>query len=257
MVDTASSIGTAPDLTVGDATCFGQTMRDHLARVEAINAATLDRIADRMLEVVRLDGLIYVAGTGHSIGSVLETFYRAGGLACVQPLYHPSLLPLHGGQESTLCEHLPGLARLMVGHCRPGPSDLGIVVSNSGINAVPVELAEQLSLRGTPVVAIVSLTHLKQAPARVGRKIDQVADFVLDTLVPYGDAAYPAGNGVTAAGMSSLTNVYLWNLLLTRLIDRARRAGIELPVWTSSNVAGGEERNAGLFARFGPRVPTL
>src|ERR1044072_1480835 len=96
-----------PDL--GTAELFGAAMRRHLERVEIANAATLDRVADRMLEVVQNDGLIYVAGTGHSIGSVLETFYRAGGLACVQPLYHPSLLPLHGGQESTLCEHLPGL----------------------------------------------------------------------------------------------------------------------------------------------------
>jgi uncharacterized phosphosugar-binding protein len=246
---------THPDVLT--AAGFGAAMRAHLERVEAANAAVLDTVAARMLHVVRSDGLIYVAGTGHSIGSVLETFYRAGGLACVHPLYHPSLLPLHGGQESTLCEHMPGLARLMVGHCRPGPGDLGFVVSNSGINAVPVQLAEELSARGTPVVAIVSLRHLRQAEARAGRKIDSIADHILDTLVPYGDAAYPAGEGVTAAGLSSLTNVYLWNLLLTRLIDRADTAGVELPIWTSSNVAGGEERNAALFARFGPRVPTL
>jgi len=242
---------------IGSAAAFGATMRAHLERVETVNAATLDAVAGRMLDVVGHDGLIYVAGTGHSIGSVLETFYRAGGLACVQPLYHPSLLPLHGGQESTLCEHLPGLARLIVGHCRPGPGDLGFVVSNSGINAVPVELAEELSRRGTPVVAVVSLTHLRRAPARAGRKIDEIADEILDTLVPYGDAAFPVGGGVTAAGLSSLTNVYLWNLLLTRLIDLAAGAGVELPIWTSSNVAGGEERNAALFARFGPRVPAL
>lgn len=250
MVDIA-----APGLMTAE--LFGAAMRRHLERVEVANAGTLDRVADRMLEVVRNDGLIYVAGTGHSIGSVLETFYRAGGLACVQPLYHPSLLPLHGGQESTLCEHLPGLAHLMVGHCRPGPDDLGIVVSNSGINAVPVELAEELRKCGTPVVAVVSMVHLRQAAARVGRKIDAVADFILDTLVPHGDAAYPAGHGVTAAGMSSLTNVFLWNLLLTRLIDRANEAGVDLPIWTSSNVEGGEARNAALFARFGPRVPAL
>ncbi|HVW34162.1 MAG TPA: sugar isomerase domain-containing protein [Acidimicrobiia bacterium] len=246
-----------PPLDIVTAATFGAAMRTHLERVEAANAATLDTVAGRMLDVVRADGLIYVSGTGHSIGSVLETFYRAGGLACVQPLYHPSLLPLHGGRASTLCEHLPGLAPLMVGPYRPGPDDLGFVVSNSGINAVPVELAAELARRGTPVVAIVSLTHLRRAESRAGRKIDEIADHVLDTLVPYGDAAYPVGNGVTAAGLSSLTNVYLWNLLLARLIDRSRQAGVELPSWTSSNVAGGEPRNAALVARFGPRVPTL
>ncbi len=236
---------------------FGQRMRNHLERVEATNAATLDVVAEKMLEVVGNDGLIYVGGTGHSLAMVLEAFYRAGGLACIQPLYHASLLPLHGGRESTLCEHTPGLARLIVENHRPGPADLAFVFTNSGINAVPVELAEELSRRWTPVVAVVSLNHLRAAPARAGKKIDEIADHVLDTLVPYGDASYPTGDGSTTAGMSSLTGVYLWNLLLSRLADRALERRLRLPVWASSNVAGGSEQNAVLFDRYAYRVPEL
>jgi uncharacterized phosphosugar-binding protein len=236
---------------------FGADMRAHLERVEAANASTLDRLSGLVLEVVAGDGLLYVTGTGHSIALVLETFYRAGGLACVQPLYHASLLPLHGGRVSTMCEHAPGLGPLMVDGVDPGPADLGFVFSNSGVNAVPVEIAEALRARGTPVVAVVSLTHLRAAPARAGHKLDAVADHVLDTLVPHGDAAYPTGDGARTAGLSSLTGVYLWNLLLTRVTDRARVRGIRLPIWTSSNVIGGEERNAELFARFRSRVPEL
>jgi uncharacterized phosphosugar-binding protein len=239
------------------AASFGRYMRDHLERVEAANAPTLDRLAEKMLDVVGDDGLMYVGGTGHSLAMVLETFYRAGGLACVQPLYHPSLLPLHGGQASTRCEHASGLARLMVGNHFPGPTDLAFIFSNSGVNSVPVELAEELSARGTPVVAVVSLTHLRAAPARAGHKIDEVADFILDTLVPYGDASYPTGDGSTTAGLSSLTGVYLWNLLLARVADRAVERGLRLPVWASSNVAGGAEQNIVLFDRYRHRVPEL
>ena len=68
---------------------FGEDMRSHLARVEETNAEVLDRVAARMLEVITGDGLIYVGGTGHSMSLMLESFYRAGGLACVQPMYSP------------------------------------------------------------------------------------------------------------------------------------------------------------------------
>jgi uncharacterized phosphosugar-binding protein len=239
-----------------DATTFGRFMREHLETVERINADALDEVADATLRVIADDGLVYVGGTGHSMALMLEGFYRAGGLACVQPLYHPSLLPLHGGSDSTLYEHTPGVAALIVERFAPTSSDIAFVVSNSGVNVVPVELAEHLQARGTPVVAIVSLVHLREARARADRKLDEVADYVLDTHVPHGDAAYRV-DGSATAGLSSLTNVYLWNLILTRLADRAQAKGIRLPLWTSSNMEGGAERNALLKAVYQRRVPLL
>ncbi|HJT38313.1 MAG TPA: sugar isomerase domain-containing protein [Actinomycetota bacterium] len=236
---------------------FGLDIREHLARVEAANEVTLDRVADEMFRVITSDGLIYVGGTGHSIALMLEGFYRAGGLACVQPLYHPSLLPLHGGQDSTLYEHTAGVAKLLVNRYAPTDGDIAFIVSNSGVNVVPVELADELRARNTPVVAIVSLTHLRKAKARAGHKIDNVVDYILDTQVPYGDAAYRAEGQSPMAGLSSITGVYLWTLLLARVADRAAAKGIELPIWTSSNVEGGAERNAVLFDAYRKRVPLL
>lgn len=237
---------------------FGDRMREHLRWVELANGTGLDEVADTMLRVVADGDLIYIGGTGHSIALMLEGFYRAGGLACVQPLYHPSLLPLHGGNDSTLYEHTSGVARLLVERYSPTSSDLAFVVSNSGVNVVPVELAEELRKRRTPIVAMVSLPHLNAAHARAGHKLDELADIVLDTRVPHGDAAYRIGeSNISTAGLSSLTNVFLWNILLTRLADRAVAKGIELPIWTSSNVEGGAERNARLVERYRSRVPLL
>jgi uncharacterized phosphosugar-binding protein len=236
---------------------FGAQMREHLARVEATNREVLERVADHMYHVVESDGLIYVGGTGHSMSLMLESFYRAGGLACVQPLYSAALLPLHGGADSTLAEKTSGFGRILIARYAPGPGDIAFIFSNSGVNAVPVELADELRNCGTPVVAVVSLAHLRAAPARAPHKIDTVADYIIDTLVPYGDAAYPTGSGVNTAGLSSLAGVYLWNLLLTRLADRAAADGLCLPIFTSANVEGGVERNAELFKRYRDRVHTL
>jgi len=245
-------------MTIGEESLdgFGAQALAHLALVEARNANVLDAVADRMLEVVTAGGVLHTAGTGHSVAMVLETFYRAGGLACVRPVFHPGLLPLSGGFASSLLERSSGLAALLAGHAAAEPGELGFVFSSSGANPVPVELAQCLRRAGAVVVAVTSLPHLRQAPARAGVKLDEVADYLVDILVPPGDACYRRG-AVATAPLSSLASVYVWNLLLARLLDRAVTAGVELPLWRSANLPGGEAHNAALADRFRTRVPML
>src|SRR6266508_1130939 len=169
---------------------FGASMRAHLELVEERNAAVLDEVAGRALKVIRSGGVLLAAGTGHSLAMVMETFYRAGGLACVKPVFHPGLLPLTGGFASSLLERTTGLAAVLAAQADARPGELAFVFSSSGANPVPVELARCLREGGVSVVAVTSLPHLRQAPARAGVKLDEVADLVIDTLVPPGDAAY-------------------------------------------------------------------
>lgn len=235
----------------------GEWMREHLRRVEDANREVLEAVAQAVLAVVRADGLIYAAGTGHSIALLLESFYRAGGLACVYPIFHPALLPLEGGAVSTALERVPGFGTQLVRQAAPSPSDLAVVFSNSGVNPVPVEMAEEFRAAKTPVVGVVSREHMRRAPARHPRKLDAVVDHLLDTLVPYGDAAYDAGAGAPTMPLSSLSGVFLWNLLLGRLSALAAASGMVLPLWTSANVDGGEARNRVLLERYRRRIPLL
>jgi uncharacterized phosphosugar-binding protein len=240
----------------GAADGFGASMRAHLERIEAHNAAVLDQVADRSLEVVAGGGVLLAAGTGHSLAMVMETFYRAGGLACVKPVFHPGLLPLAGGFASSVLERTRGLAAVLAAQADARAGELAFVFSSSGANPVPVELAQCLREAGVGVVAVTSLPHLRQAPARAGVKLDEVADLVIDTLVPPGDAAYHR-DGASTAPLSSLASVYVWNLILARLLDRAAVAGVELPLWRSSNSPGGDAHNATLAHRYRPRIPML
>lgn len=234
---------------------FGERMREHLAAIEAVNADVLDEVAARMLDVVRRDRLIYTAGTGHSLALVLETFYRAGGLAGVRPIFHPALLPLSGARYSTRQEKATGLASALLERIGVGRGDLAFVFSHSAANAVPVELAAALHAAEVEVVAVASAVHVRAAARRP--TVLDFADYLLDTQVPHGDASYETVGGPKAAPLSSLASVFLWNLLLARLADLARSAGVLLPVWTSSNVSGGEERNRVLMEAYAPRIPEL
>jgi uncharacterized phosphosugar-binding protein len=235
---------------------YDKAVREHLGRVAEHNAAAVAEAADLLLACVRADGLVLTAGAGHSLAAVAETFYRAGGLACVRPLYHPDLLPMHGAVSSTKAERRTGLAADVLGPEPLGEQDVLVVFSTSGVNPYPVELARLVRSAGRAVVAVTSGPASAVAPRRAGSTLAEEAGVVLDTLVPPGDSTYPPDAPV-AAPISTIANAFLWNLVLVRLIDIGTRDGVDLPLWRSSNVPGGDEANAGLMSRYTPRVPAL
>ena len=195
-----------------------------LSRVAEHNAASVAEVADLVLACVRADGMVLTAGAGHSLAAVAETFYRAGGLACVRPLYHPELLPMHGAVSSTKAERRSGLAAEVLGPEQLGEQDVLVVFSTSGVNPYPVELAGpgpgSRPGRGRGDLG----AGERRGAAPVGQHPGRRGDVVLDTLVPPGDSTYPPDAPV-AAPISTVVNAFLWNLVLVRLIDQAKERG--------------------------------
>lgn len=190
------------------------------------------------------------------MAAVLETFYRAGGLSCVRPLFHPALLPLNGAQASTELERVSGLAATLVAPAGVQPDDLAVVFSNSGVNAFPVEAAHELKQRGAYVVAVSSRLHMAQAPARSFAKLGDVADTALDTAVPPGDAVVPTPSGATAS-ISTICSAYLWDLLLARLARLSVTQQVSLPLWRSSNLPDGDAINQRYLDDYRAAIPML
>ena len=234
---------------------YDNSVQAHLQRVAEYNADAIHQAADLVLDVIRGDGVLLTSGAGHSLAAVAETFYRAGGLACVRPLYHPELLPLHGAVSSTRAERRSGLAAEVLAD-KLGAHDLLVVFSTSGVNYYPVELAQLAKAAGRPVISVTSGPSSSIAPRRSGSTIAEEATVVLDTLVPSGDSTYPLDAPITAP-ISTVANAYLWNQLLVAVIDKAKTVGVEVPLWRSSNVPGGDNANESLLAHYTPRIPEL
>lgn len=231
-----------------------------LEQVEARNLNGLDEAATAMWRAIAADRLIHVIGSGHSTLFALEAFYRAGGLAAINPIWHPALLPLMGGRMSTFAERLDGVGTELVRSARLSCGDVAVIFSNSGVNPVSVEAAEAAKAGGGVVIAVVSLTHSSAVPSRHprGLRLGDVADIVLDTGAPVGDASYVAAPGLPAvAAVSTILGAYVWNALVVRVADKAVAAGCELDVWASSNVPGGDARADRLLARYSDRVRAL
>jgi len=241
---------------VVSATDLVKSTTDKLAAAAEANAGQVSAAADLLLGVIRADALVFTAGAGHSLAAVAETFYRAGGLACVYPLYHPELLPLHGAQHSTQTERRTGLAEEVLAERAPGPDDVLVVFSTSGVNPYPVELAAGARRRGASVIAVTSRACVAAAPKRSATNLVEEGTVVLDSLVIPGDASYPESAPRTGP-LSTVVNAFLWNLVLAVVYDRGTEAGLDVPLWRSSNVEGGDTANAALLAKYGARVPAL
>jgi uncharacterized phosphosugar-binding protein len=94
------------------------------------------------------------------------------------------------------------------------------------------------------------------APRRSSSTLVEAGTVVLDSLVVPGDASYPPDAPRTAP-LSTVVNAFLWNLVLAQVYDRGSAEGIDIPLWRSSNVEGGDEANAALLEKYGAIVPRL
>lgn len=218
----------------------------------AHNLESLQKTVLLLQETFAKGGLVYVAGAGHSLVSVMESFFRAGGLVTVRPLWHSSVLPLRGALFATEAERTAYLGSGVVEASEVNENDVVIVFSNSGINFYPVEVAQESSKRGAKVVAVTSRVASDAAPLRCGVRLYEVADIVIDTLVPAGDVTWPVDDPVTAP-VSSIFNVTIWNLLLVGLVS----SDVDVPVWRSSNLVGNDSYNKILVAKYAGQVPEI
>ncbi|NAZ35889.1 SIS domain-containing protein [Rubellimicrobium sp. CFH 75288] len=223
---------------------------------ELAEAADLGPAVEAIAASVRAGGLTYVFGTGHSHLLALELHYRAGGPAFVVPVLDEPLMLHEGAVASTLRERESGVAAEVLGRYAIGPGDVLIVVSNSGVNAVPVEAARAGRSRGATVIALTSLDYSTTAAA--GRPtLAGEADIVLDNRLPPGDAlvALPgtslrAGPGSTAIGAALLHAVF------AEVAARLATEGAP-PLYLSANMPGAGDNNRELVERFRPRNPHL
>ncbi|MFC7431553.1 MULTISPECIES: sugar isomerase domain-containing protein [unclassified Agrococcus] len=226
---------------------------DHLRGVVADAADGIHQTADAIVATGRAGGLVRPAGAGHSLAAVLETFFRAGGLAFVRPLWHERVLPFAGASAATTSEREPGLGRGVADAAGIEARDTIVVFSNSGANPYPIEIAQAGADAGATVVALTSRASNAAAPTdRAPVRLVDVASIVLDTQVRPGDASWPLDAPVTAP-TSSLVTTALWTAILREVHDRWPDA----PRWRSANVAGSDGANQALFDALVQRIPEL
>lgn len=238
---------------------YSRVLTETIAYITQTQKPAILEAAALVKNVLAADGLIYVFGCGHSHMLAEETFYRAGGLACVCPIFYEPLMLHEGAAQSSVLEKQPGLAHEVLKGYPITAADVVICSSTSGVNAVPVEVAAALRERNVPVIGIASNAYLSQAPKNsLGKHLQEVCTLCIDNGAPHGDACLqPEGLPVKMTPVSTVAGSFIINSIFAEATALALAEGIRVPVYMSGNIPGGAEYNRALIRRYQPRIAHL
>jgi uncharacterized phosphosugar-binding protein len=239
------------------AAAYAAAVQTVLQGVVSTQMGEIEHAAAILAEAVAQGGIIYTFGTGHSHVIAEDVAYRAGGLAPVDAILEPSLTGHQQVAKSEFMERVEGMAEVILDYYGLSARDALVVVSNSGRNAAPIEMAEVARGRGVPVIAITSLAHSQGTTSRhsSGKKLYQVADVVIDNGCPKGDCLLhlegleqPVGAGSGVAGM------FILHAIIVQTIQNLLDRGLPPPVFMSGNLDGSREFNQAFLDRYAGRI---
>ena len=222
------------------------------ARV-AEQSATINAAADLFAQSILAGGMVHVFGSGHSRIMVEEMWPRYGSFPGFNPIvelsltFHNLVVGANGQRQAMFIENVSGLAKQILRNFALKPTDTALVISSSGCNIVPIEMAEEFQRRGVKVVALVSEQHSRPSTSKRGdgRKLTDFADIILDTGAPLGDAMVTINNLETkVAPGSTVGGCLVINCLKAEVADRLTRAGQPPKVLTAGAVIGTEKATA-------------
>lgn len=225
-------------------------------------AAAAARIADCIIG----GGLWHVFGTGHSQLLAAELFYRAGGLVPVNAILDLPLSVMTNARRSTWLERVPGYGEQILLDEPVHAGDVVLVISNSGRNAVPIDVALAARERGATVLALTSVAFSRRVSSRhpSGNRLLDCADVVFDNYGVDGDAVVqipgrPTGahSSLSVSATSTVVGSALLQALAAEAVAELQRRGHPAAVWQSANGQDGEDRNAAYLAQYQSRIKRL
>jgi uncharacterized phosphosugar-binding protein len=212
------------------------------AILNAIRSDQGERIREAGLivaDAIGAGGVVHVFGSGHSHIMAEEAFYRAGGLAAVNPILDERLIFLRGVLESTRAERDTGVVTALLERETVLAEDAAVIASNSGINAAPIEMALEMKSRGVRVIAITNIRQSRQSTPRhaCGKRLFELADLAIDNCVPPGDAIIEIAAAGRAAGpASTVAGAAIVNGIMLEAAATLARRGEHPPLFPSANL---------------------
>jgi uncharacterized phosphosugar-binding protein len=195
--------------------------RELADKVEA-QEKQLAQAAQWFAESILAGRVVHVFGSGHSRIMVEEMWPRYGSFPGFHPIvelsltYHNNVVGANGQRQAMFLENVPGLADRILRNFGLDKKDSALVVSSSGCNIVPIEIAELFKKREIKVVALVTKDHLAKSESKRsdGKKLSDFADLILDSGAPVGDSMItipgldtPVSPGSTAGGIMVINSI--------------------------------------------------
>lgn len=232
-------------------------LQENLTALATAERPAIERAAGAIADSVAAGGVVHYFGSGHSQLVAIEPLLRAGGLAPVNVIADPALSPA-APRHAGAAERVSGYAAAVLRTADIRAGEVVVVISNSGINAVPVEFALGARALGATVVAVTSRAHSRSTESRHpdGHRLLDVADIVIDTHGRPGDTVVPLGDRAVGA-LSTVVGAAIVNALTCRAAELlAELHGQAPPLIVSQNTGDDAERhNSALLEKVKDRCP--
>jgi uncharacterized phosphosugar-binding protein len=211
--------------------------------------AQIAQTADWFAESILAGRMVHIFGSGHSRIMVEEMWPRYGSFPGFNPIvelslsFHNLVVGANGQRQAMFLENVPGFAERVLRNFALRPADSALVISSSGCNLVPIEMAAGFRARGLKVVVIVSRRHSDASRSRhpEGKKLQDFADLVLDTGAPPGDAMVTVpGLDLPVSPGSTVGGCLLVNAIKAEVATRLTAAGHPPKVLSAAAVVGSE-----------------
>jgi uncharacterized phosphosugar-binding protein len=199
--------------------------------------------------------MVHVFGSGHSRIMVEEMWPRYGSFPGFNPIvelsltFHNLVVGANGQRQAMFLENVPGLAERILRNFDVSPQDTALIISSSGCNVVPIEMAENFQKKGVRVVALITSAHCARSTSKRadGKKLSDFADLILDTGAPAGDAMVQIPNLDTPVSPgSTVGGALLVNAIKAEVARLLTEAG-QPPTVLTGAVLVGQERAVELF----------
>ena len=231
-------------------------LTDILEDVKNTQGEKIMAAAELVAETIKNDGIIYIFGCGHSHLIGLDCFYRAGGLVNVSAMLDTDLMLHNGAAKSSKMEKMSGIAESVFERYCLTENDTLIVVSTSGKNAVPVEMAKVAAKNGIKNISVVSSAYFEDKTE--GEKLYEISDIYIDNCVPHGDAVMDiTGTDVKMGSVSTVASSFILQAVLLEAAENAAKSGKKVPIYMSGNIEGGADYNKVLIKEYMPRIKHL
>jgi len=194
--------------------------------------------------------VVHVFGSGHSRIMVEEMWPRYGSFPGFNPIvelsltYHNNVVGANGQRQAMFLENVPGLAERILRNFGLNKKDTALIISSSGCNIVPIEMAELFQQNEIKVVALVTRAHLEKSKSKRsdGKKLSDFADLVLDSGAPVGDSMITIdGLQTPVSPGSTVGGVMIINSIKAEVARLLTKAGQPPKVLTASAIVGDEK----------------
>lgn len=226
-----------------------------LKRIASEEGPSIQKAANLIADAVEGGHNIFAFGCTHSSLPIQDLVYRAGGLMLINPIYGPGIAAMdtRPATLSSEIEKLSGFAQALYDTYPLRAGDVLILVSVSGRNAVPIEMAQIGQKRGVKIIGLTSKEYANGVESRhpSGKKMHDFADVILDNKVAKGDAILQAeGIPQKFCPASGVTSIAILQAMVAAAIQELLRRGITPPIYLAGNVDGGKEYNAHLLEKY-------